>query len=59
MPEDGDVITGFRRLAAKGIHLAVTDLAAPKLLSVAGAPDAARITFFDAGSADDRLRGED
>jgi ABC transporter substrate binding protein (PQQ-dependent alcohol dehydrogenase system) len=59
LPEDGDVATGLRELAAKGIRLVVTDLAAPELLSVAGMPEAAGITFFDAGSADDRLRGED
>ena len=59
VPEDGDVAAGFRELAAKGIRLVVTDLAAPELLSVAGMPEAAGITFFDAGTADDRLRGED
>ena len=59
VPEDGDVAAGLRELAAKGIRLVVTDLAAPELLSVAGMPEAAGITFFDAGSADDRLRGED
>jgi ABC transporter substrate binding protein (PQQ-dependent alcohol dehydrogenase system) len=59
VPENGDVAAGFRELAAKGIRLIVTDLAAPELLSVAGMPETAGITFFDAGSADDRLRGED
>jgi ABC transporter substrate binding protein (PQQ-dependent alcohol dehydrogenase system) len=59
VPEDGDVAAGFRELAAKGIRLVVTDLAASELLSVAGMPEAAGITFFDAGTADDRLRGED
>jgi ABC transporter substrate binding protein (PQQ-dependent alcohol dehydrogenase system) len=59
VPEDGDVAVGFRELAAKGIRLVVTDLAAPELLSVAGTPEAAGITFFNAGTADDRLRGED
>ncbi len=59
VPEEGDVAAGLRELAAKGIRLVVTDLAAPKLLSVAGLPEAAGITLFDAGSADDRLRGED
>jgi ABC transporter substrate binding protein (PQQ-dependent alcohol dehydrogenase system) len=58
-PEDGDAAAGLRELAAKGIRLVVTDLAAPELLSVAGMPEAAAVTFFDAGSADDRLRGED
>ncbi|HEX4618053.1 MAG TPA: ABC transporter substrate-binding protein [Stellaceae bacterium] len=59
VPEDGDVAAGLRELAAKGIRLVVTDLAAPELLSVAGMPEAAGITFFDVGTADDRLRGED
>ena len=59
VPEDGDLAAGLRELAAKGIRLVVTDLAAPELLSVARMPEAAGITFFDAGSADDRLRGED
>ncbi len=59
VPEDGDVAAGLRALAAKGIRLVVTDLAAPELLSDAGVPEAAGITFFDAGSADDRLRGKD
>ena len=59
VPEDGDVAAGFRELAAKGIRLVVTDLAAPELLSVAGLAEATGITFFNAGTADDRLRGED
>src|SRR5690348_13833413 len=59
VPEDGDIAAGLRELVEKGIRLVVTDLPAPKLLSVAGMPDAVKITFFDAGSADDRLRGED
>jgi ABC transporter substrate binding protein (PQQ-dependent alcohol dehydrogenase system) len=59
VPEDGDVAASLRELTAKGIRLVVTDLAAPELLSVAGMPEAAGITFFDAGTADDRLRGGD
>src|SRR5580693_2612392 len=59
VPEDADAAAGLRELAAKGIRLVVTDLAAPELLSVAGMPEAAGVTFFDAGSEDDRLRGED
>jgi ABC transporter substrate binding protein (PQQ-dependent alcohol dehydrogenase system) len=59
VPEDGDLAAGLRELAARGIRLVVTDLAASELLSVAGMPEAAGITFFDAGSADDRLRGDD
>src|SRR5436853_2501782 len=59
VPEDGDVAAGLRELTAKGIRLVVTDLAAPELLSAAGMPEAVGITFFDAGTASDRLRGED
>ncbi len=59
VPEEGELAAGLRELAAKGIRLVVTDLAAPELLSVAGMPEAAGTTFLDAGSADDRLRGED
>jgi len=59
VPEDGDIAGGFRELAAKGIRLVVTDLAASELLTVAGLPEAASATFFDAATADDRLRGED
>ncbi len=59
VPADGDVAAGLRGLAMKGVRLVVTDLAAPELLSVDGMPEATGITFFDAGSTDDRLRGED
>jgi ABC transporter substrate binding protein (PQQ-dependent alcohol dehydrogenase system) len=57
--ENADVAAGLRELTANGIRLVVTDLAASELLSVAGMPEAAGVTFFDAGSADDRLRGKD
>ena len=59
LPENGDVAAGFRELATKGIRLVVTDLAAPELLSVAGMPEAAGVTFFDTAATDDRLRSED
>src|SRR5215471_20647284 len=51
VPEDGDIAGGFRELAAKGIRLVVTDLAASELLTVAGLPEAASATFFDAATA--------
>lgn len=57
--EDGDIAASFRDLVAKGIHLVVTDLAAPELLSVADLPEAALATIFDTDAPDDRLRGED
>jgi ABC transporter substrate binding protein (PQQ-dependent alcohol dehydrogenase system) len=59
VPESGDVATGLRELSSNGVRLVVTDLSAPTLLSVAGSPAATGITFFDTGSEDDRLRGED
>jgi ABC transporter substrate binding protein (PQQ-dependent alcohol dehydrogenase system) len=58
-PADGDVAAAFRDLAAKGVRLVVTDLAAADLLSVAGLPEAAPATIFDTAALDDRLRGED
>ena len=58
-PADGDVAAAFRNLAAKGVRLVVTDLAAADLLSVAGLPEAAAATIFNTAAPDDRLRGED
>jgi ABC transporter substrate binding protein (PQQ-dependent alcohol dehydrogenase system) len=59
VPENGDVAAGFRELTAKGIRLVVTDLGASQLLSVAGLPEAASVTLFNAAATDDRLRSED
>ncbi|MBO0738769.1 MAG: ABC transporter substrate-binding protein [Alphaproteobacteria bacterium] len=59
VPEDGDLAAGLRDLADKGVRLVVTDLPAPELLSAAGMPEAASMTFFNTAAADDRLRGED
>jgi ABC transporter substrate binding protein (PQQ-dependent alcohol dehydrogenase system) len=59
VPEDGDVAAGLRELAAKGVHLIVTDLAASGLLSIAGMPEAAPVTLFNTAAPDDRLRAED
>ena len=57
--DDGDVAATFRDLAAKGVRLVVTDLAAAELLSIASLPEAAPATIFDTAASDDRLRGED
>jgi len=57
--EDGDVVTAFRDLAARGISLVVADFAAAELLSIATLPEAAPATIFDTAAPDDRLRGED
>ena len=56
---DGDVVTAFRDLAARGISLVVADFAAAELLSIATLPEAAPATIFDTAAPDDRLRGED
>lgn len=56
VPEEGDVAAAFRKLAGGGIRLVVTDLPAPDLLAVAGLPEAAKVTLFNAGAADDELR---
>jgi len=58
-PADGNLAAAFRDLAAKGVRLVVTDLAAADLLSVAGLPEAAAATVFNTSAPDDRLRGED
>jgi ABC transporter substrate binding protein (PQQ-dependent alcohol dehydrogenase system) len=58
-PEDSDVATAFRDLAAKGVRLVVTDIGAVELLSVASLPEAAQATIFNTGAAEDRLRAED
>jgi len=57
--EDGDVVTAFRDLAARGISLVVADFAAAELLSIATLPEAAPATIFDTAAPDDRVRGED
>ena len=57
--EDGDVVTAFRDLAARGISLVVADFAAAELLSIATLPEASPATIFDTAAPDDRLRGED
>ncbi len=59
VPQGGDVTSEFRDLAGKGVRLVVTDLDAPKLLTVAALPEAAHATIFDTGAADDRLRAQD
>jgi ABC transporter substrate binding protein (PQQ-dependent alcohol dehydrogenase system) len=58
-PGDDDIAAALRNLAAKGIRLFVTDLAAPELLLVADLPEAAPGTIFNTAAPDDRLRGSD
>jgi ABC transporter substrate binding protein (PQQ-dependent alcohol dehydrogenase system) len=59
VPESGDVAAAFRDLAATGIRLIVTDLDAPRLLTVAALPDAAHATILNTAAPDDRLRAAD
>jgi hypothetical protein len=59
VPPDEDVTARFREIAAKGVRLVVTDLAAPELLSVAGLPEAGSTIFFNTAAPEDKLRGED
>ncbi len=56
--EDGDVVDAFRKIAASGIRLVVTDLPAPHLTALAGMPEAKGTTFFNAGAKEDELRAE-
>jgi len=58
-PVNDDIAAAFCDLAAKGIRLIVTDLAAPELLLVADLPEAAPGTIFNTAAPDDRLRGFD
>lgn len=56
--EDGDVVDAFRKIAASGIRLVVTDLPAPHLTALVGMPEAKGTTFFNAGAKEDELRAE-
>jgi ABC transporter substrate binding protein (PQQ-dependent alcohol dehydrogenase system) len=58
-PAGGDLAGAFRVLMARGVRLVVTDIDAQQLLTIAALPDAAHVTLFDSGAADDRLRGVD
>ena len=56
--EDGDVVDAFRKIAASGIRLVVTDLPAQRLTALAAMPEAKGTTFFNAGAREDELRAE-
>lgn len=58
VPEDGDVIGAMRKLLARQIRFIVTDLPEATLLAAADLPEAKVATVFNAGAADDDLRGE-
>jgi ABC transporter substrate binding protein (PQQ-dependent alcohol dehydrogenase system) len=59
VPQGGNVAGALHALAAKGVRLVATDLAAPQLLMIAGLPDATHMTIFNTAAPDDRLRAED
>ena len=56
--EDGDVAAAMRKLIERQIRFVVTDLPESPLLAAAGLPEAKETTIFNAGAADDDLRGE-
>lgn len=58
LPEDGDAAAALRALIAAGHRLVVLDLPGGEAGTLAALPEAAGVTLFNAGSTDDRLRGE-
>jgi ABC transporter substrate binding protein (PQQ-dependent alcohol dehydrogenase system) len=54
-----DPAAAVQKLGGEGISLVVTDLPADALLKAAAAGRARGMLFFNAGAADDALRGED
>ncbi|MBV1707361.1 MAG: ABC transporter substrate-binding protein [Hyphomicrobiales bacterium] len=55
----GDPLPALQDLAAKGVHLVITDLHAADLLKVASASAASDMLFFNATSEADNLREQD
>jgi len=58
VPEDGDPAAALRDLVAAGHRLVVLDLPGDAVSALAALPEAKGVTLFNAGSTDDRLRGE-
>jgi ABC transporter substrate binding protein (PQQ-dependent alcohol dehydrogenase system) len=56
--EDGDVVGAMRKLLDRQVRFIVTDLPEATLLATAELPEAKGATIFNAGAADDDLRGE-
>jgi ABC transporter substrate binding protein (PQQ-dependent alcohol dehydrogenase system) len=56
--EDGDVVGAMRKLLDRQIRFIVTALPEASLLAAAELPEAKGATIFNAGAADDDLRGE-
>jgi ABC transporter substrate binding protein (PQQ-dependent alcohol dehydrogenase system) len=57
VPAQGDVAAAFQRIAGQGVKFVVTDLPATLLAQLSARPEAVSMTFFNAGAADDDLRG--
>jgi ABC transporter substrate binding protein (PQQ-dependent alcohol dehydrogenase system) len=58
VPEKGDIAAALREIAGGGVRLVVTNLPEAPLLTIAALPEAAQMTLFNAGAADDDLRAE-
>lgn len=58
VPEGGDIVGAFKKLAADGIRLVVTNLPEAQLLTVAGLPEAHDVTLFNIAAPDDDLRAD-
>lgn len=58
VPEGGDVVAAFKKLAGEGIKLVVADLPEAALLTVAGLPEAHDVTLFNIAAPDDDLRAD-
>ena len=57
-PDEASVLAAFKKFAAAGQKLFVTDLPAPLLLQVADLPEAKDATLLDATAEDDMLRAD-
>ncbi len=58
VPADGDLTARFKQLVREGQRIFITDLPAPKLLSLAGLPEAEDVLIFNASARDDALRND-
>jgi ABC transporter substrate binding protein (PQQ-dependent alcohol dehydrogenase system) len=59
VPPGEDPLPAFERLAAGGLRILVLDVPAEALLRIADAAKGRDLLLFNAGAADDRLRGAD
>lgn len=58
VPEGGDVVAAFKKLAGDGIKLVVAKLPEPALLAIADLPEARGVTLFNVAAPDDDLRAD-